>query len=190
MHHAIAVGKKLAERVENGSLHLFVARDILSHEKIYLLSAKDGRKRVIMGSANMSAAAFEGRQRENICYMDGDEAFDWYMECYQTLKEKSTDEIGKDSLLCADDGENLEELPIAKTVRVKKAVVIQPVSENQKEEVCFALDVKGLAAKFKPCVPKPDKKEKILLSPDKIKIIRKHVVEAKTLEKEQRSEYP
>ena len=182
--------KKLAERVENGTLHLFVARDILSHEKIYLLSAKDGRKRVIMGSANMSAAAFEGRQRENICYMDGDEAFDWYMECYQTLKEKSTDEIGKDSLLCADDGENLEELPIAKTVRVKKAVVIQPVSENQKEEVRFALDVKGLAAKFKPCVPKPDKKGKILLSPDKIKIIRKHVVEAKTLEKEQRSEYP
>ena len=107
----------------------------LPAEKIYLLSAKDGRKRVIMGSANMSAAAFEGRQRENICYMDGDEAFDWYMECYQTLKEKSTDEIGKDSLLCADDGENLEELPIAKTVRVKKAVVIQPVSENQKEEV-------------------------------------------------------
>ena len=104
-------------------MHLFVARDILSHEKIYLLSAKDGRKRVIMGSANMSAAAFEGRQRENICYMDGDEAFDWYMECYQTLKEKSTDEIGKDSLLCADDGENLEELPIAKTVRVKKADV-------------------------------------------------------------------
>ena len=72
--------KKLAERVENGTLHLFVARDILSHEKIYLLSAKDGRKRVIMGSANMSAAAFEGRQRENICYMDGDEAFDWYIQ--------------------------------------------------------------------------------------------------------------
>lgn len=181
---------KILNRVSDGTLHLYVARDILSHEKIYLLSAKDGRKRVIMGSANMSAAAFEGRQRENICYMDGDEAFDWYMECYQTLKEKSTDEIGKSSILCADDGEHLDELPIAKTVRVKKAVVIQPVSEAQKEEVRFALDVKGLAAKFKPCVPKPDKKGKILLSPDKIKIIRKHVVEAKTLEKEQRSEYP
>ena len=120
--------KKLSDRVGNGTLHLYVARDVLSHEKIYLLSAKDGRKRVVMGSANMSASAFEGRQRENICYMDGDEAFDWYMECYQTLKEKSTDEIGKSSILCADDGEHLDELPIAKTVRVKKAVVIQPVS--------------------------------------------------------------
>ena len=166
--------KKLSDRVENGTLHLYVARDVLSHEKIYLLSAKDGRKRVVMGSANMSASAFEGRQRENICYMDGDEAFNWYMECYQTLKEKSTDEIGKNSILCADDGEHLDELPIAKTVRVKKAVVIQPVSEEQKEEVRFALDVKGLAAKFKPCVPKPDKR----------------MVESKTLEKEQRSEYP
>lgn len=181
---------KILNRVSDGTLHLYVARDILSHEKIYLLSAKDGRKRVVMGSANMSASAFEGHQRENICYMDGDEAFDWYMECYQTLKEKSTDEIGKSSILCADDGEHLDELPIAKTVRVKKAVVIQPVSEAQKEEVRFALDVKGLAAKFKPCVPKPDKKGKIMLSPDKVRIIRKRMVESKTLEKEQRSEYP
>lgn len=181
---------KILNRVSDGTLHLYVARDVLSHEKIYLLSAKDGRKRVVMGSANMSASAFEGHQRENICYMDGDEAFDWYMECYQTLKEKSTDEIGKNSILCADDGEHLDELPIAKTVRVKKAVVIQPVSEAQKEEVRFALDVKGLAAKFKPCVPKPDKKGKIMLSPDKVRIIRKRMVESKTLEKEQRSEYP
>ena len=181
---------KILNRVSDGTLHLYVARDVLSHEKIYLLSAKDGRKRVVMGSANMSASAFEGHQRENICYMDGDEAFDWYMECYQTLKEKSTDEIGKSSILCADDGEHLDELPIAKTVRVKKAVVIQPVSEEQKEEVRFALDVKGFAAKFKPCVPKPDKKGKIMLSPDKVRIIRKRMVESKTLEKEQRSEYP
>ena len=182
--------RKLSDRVENGTLHLYVARNVLSHEKIYLLSAKNGRKRVVMGSANMSASAFEGRQRENICYMDGDEAFDWYMECYQTLKEKSTDEIVKNAILFADDGEHLEELPIAKTVRAKKALVIQTVSEEQKEEVRFALDVKGLAAKFKPCVPKPDKKGKLMLSPDKVRIIRKRMVESKTLEKEQRSEYP
>ena len=182
--------RKLSDRVENGTLHLYVARNVLSHEKIYLLSAKNGRKRVVMGSANMSASAFEGRQRENICYMDGDEAFDWYMECYQTLKEKSTDEIVKNAILFADDGEHLEELPIAKTVRAKKALVIQTVSEELKEEVRFALDVKGLAAKFKPCVPKPDKKGKLMLSPDKVRIIRKRMVESKTLEKEQRSEYP
>lgn len=180
----------LVSRIEDGSLHLYVARSVLSHEKIYLLSASDGRKRVIMGSANMSAAAFEGKQRENICYLDSDAAYAWYMECYQSLKENSTDEILKRALTLADDGENLEELPIAGTLRTRKAMVIQPASQEQQEAVQFALDVKNLAGRFKPSLPSPDKKGKLLLSPDKFRIIRKNVVEQRTLEKEKRSVYP
>ena len=179
----------LISRVEDGSLHFYVARNILSHEKIYLLSAADGRKRVIMGSANMSFNAFGGRQRENICYMDGDRAYDWYMDCYLSLRENSTDQIFKEALLVADSGENLEELPIARTIRTQKAVMLESVDE-QKEEVRFALDVKNLAAKFTPSVPKPDKKGKLLLSPDKFKTIRRQVVADQTKEKELRSEYP
>ena len=101
----------LVSRIENGVLRFYVARDTLSHEKLYLLSARDGRKRVIMGSANMSFSAFGGRQRENICYIDGDRAYDWYWNCFCQLREDSTDQIAKESLICADDGENLEELP-------------------------------------------------------------------------------
>ena len=179
----------LVGRIEDQSLRFYVARTMLSHEKIYLLSADDGRKRVIMGSANMSFSAFTGKQRENICYVDGDQAYDWYMDCYTDLKENSTDQIIKESLLCADSEENLEELPISRTVRTKKAVVIQPV-EEQNEEVIFALDVKNMAAQLKPSVPKPDKKGKILLSPEKIKSIRRQVVANKTKERELRSEYP
>ncbi len=179
----------LISRIENESLHFFVARNMLSHEKIYLLSAADGRKRVIMGSANMSFSAFGGRQRENICYIDGDRAYDWYMSCYLTLRDNSTDQISKEALLIADSGENLEELPIARTVRIKKAIVLETVTEN-KEEIRFALDVKNLAAQLAPSVPKPDKKGKILLSPDKIKSIRRQVVADQTTEKELRSEYP
>lgn len=61
----------LVSRIDAGTLHFYVARSILSHEKIYLLASKSGRKRVVMGSANMSFSAFGGRQRENICYVDG-----------------------------------------------------------------------------------------------------------------------
>lgn len=61
-------------------------------------------------------------------------------------------------MLLANDGENLEELPIVRTIRTKKALVLQPI-EEAKEEIRFALDVKNLAAKFAPSVPKPDKKE-------------------------------
>lgn len=179
----------LVSRIDDGSLRFFVARTMLSHEKIYLLSARDGRKRVIMGSANMSFNAFGGKQRENISYVDGDRAYDWYMACYQELKESSTDQIYKETLLVADGGEHIEELPVSRTVRMKKALVFQPV-ETQKEEVRFALDVKNLASQFTPSVPKPDKKGKILLSPDKIKTIRRQVVADQTKEKELRSEYP
>lgn len=71
----------LISRVEDGTVRFYVAHSMLSHEKIYLLSAADGRRRVIMGSANMSSSAFGGKQRENICYVDGDRAYDWYMNC-------------------------------------------------------------------------------------------------------------
>lgn len=179
----------LVSRMEQDTLRFYVARNILSHEKTYLLSAKDGRKRVIMGSANMSFSAFGGRQRENICYLDGDQAYNWYWDCYCQLREDSTDQIAKESLLCADDGENLEELPIARTILAKKALVLQPVEDNR-EEVRFILDVKNLAAKFAPSVPKPDKKGKLLLSPEKIKAVRRQVVANKEKERDLRNEYP
>ena len=179
----------LVSRIEKGSLRFYVAHKILSHEKIYLLSAKDGRKRVVIGSANLSFSAFGGKQRENICYIDGERAYEWYWDCYCQLREDSTDEIAKDTLLCADSGEHLEELPIARTIRAKKALVLQPVQEV-KEEIRFALDVKSLAAKFAPSVPKPDKKGKLMLSPEKIKTIRRQVVSEQVKEKELQSEYP
>lgn len=179
----------LVSRIEAGTLRFYVARTVLSHEKIYLLSAENGRKRVVMGSANLSFSAFGGRQRENICYLDGDRAYEWYWDCYCRLREDCTDQIAKEALLTADDGENLEELPIARTIRTKKALVLESV-EEAKEEVRFALDVKNLAKKLAPSVPKPDKKGRLMLSPEKVKSIRRQVVANKVQEKELQSEYP
>lgn len=65
-HESSSKRDQLIARIEDQSVRFFVARAQLSHEKIYLLSSQDGRRRVIMGSANMSFNAFGGRQRENI----------------------------------------------------------------------------------------------------------------------------
>lgn len=176
-------------RIEEGSLRFYVARKVLSHEKIYLLEAEDGRKRVIMGSANMSFSAFGGVQRENICYIDGDDAYNWYMGCYETLRDNSTDEIVRDMLVinCSDNGD--VELPIARTVRIKKAIVVQPV-EALREEVRFALDVRNLADKFKTVVPKQDKKGRIALNVEKVKIMQRRISEERQQQEELRSVYP
>lgn len=179
----------LVSRIDNDSLRMYVAHEALSHEKIYLLSANDGRKRVVFGSANLSSAAFQGRQRENISYVDGEVAYEWYMSGFQSLKEHSTDHITKEAFLLGDAEEHLEELPIANTVKVRKAMILEPAKENN-EEVKFVLEVKNLAKKIAPAVDKPDKKGKIQLSPEKIKIVRRKVLEDKQREKELRSEYP
>lgn len=181
----------LIDRIKDNSLRLFVARKKLSHEKIYLLSSSDGRKRVIMGSANMSSQAFKGLQRENISYMDGDEAYEWYSTIYTSLKEESSDEISYKAVLVADDCENIEELPVSQTIKMNKVLEIVPMQDAEdKENIEFALDVTNLSAKIKPFVPKADKKGIVALSPTKLKTIQTLTQEHIEKEKASRKEYP
>lgn len=179
----------LVSRIKEKTLRFLVTRKKLSHEKIYLLSSVSGKKRVVMGSANMSYQAFSGHQRENISYIDGEDAYDWYMSVYNSLEEECTDEITEKAIIVADDIENIDELPISQTVKINKALTIIP-DGSCSEEVEFALDVSNLANKIKPLQPKSDKKGKILLSPTSIVTMRAHAKEARDKEKEVRKEYP
>lgn len=179
----------LLSRIDDGSLRLLVARKQLSHEKIYLLEGDGGRRRVVMGSANMSRSAFSGGQRENICYMDGDRAFDWYYGCFEQLRKNSSDDITSKTLSVADGSENIEEIPVARTVKLQKALAIEPQTEAR-EEIRFVLDVKNLAGKFSSFMPKADKKGKVMLVPEMLKQTRRRLVDASIQEKELRNEYP
>ncbi len=182
--------QELLDKIDAGTVHFYIARTKLSHEKIYLLEADDGRKRVIMGSANMSFHAFGGVQRENICYVDGDAAYDWYFDVFQSLKDDSSDEISKKALNIGDLAENIDELPISQTTKTKKALVIEPV-KDVKEDVQFIFDTRNLANKLAPMMPKAEKKSgRILLSHDQIIKIKRHLSDEATREKELRSEYP
>jgi hypothetical protein len=179
----------LYKQIDEENLRLFVARKKLSHEKIYLLKASDGRKRTIFGSANLSHSAFSGSQRENIGYIDGDRAFDWYFESFESFKEDCSDSILSSSLRNADDNENADEIPVYKTATIKKILVIEP-SNVLSNEVRFISDIKLLSDKFKPHIPKQDKKGKIFLSPESVKISRRKIVDSNIQEKELRGEHP
>jgi len=182
--------EQLLSRMQEGSVHFYVAHDRLSHEKIYLLEAEDGRKRVITGSANMSFNAFGGVQRENICYLDGDKAYDWYLSVYEELRGESTDEITPKAIRIADAGENLDELPISETVKAKKVVAIE-TKESTTEDVQFVLATRNLADKLAPMMPKTDKKTKrTLITPEQILKTKRIIQNNAIKEKEQRSEYP
>ncbi|GHT48478.1 hypothetical protein FACS1894102_1610 [Spirochaetia bacterium] len=179
----------LISKIDAGTLSLMVARKQISHEKLYLLKNKDGKTRVIIGSANMSGIAFSGRQREKLCYMEEAEAYEWYSEAFESLRMGSSDEISVKSL-CLGEGElNLDELPVANTVAVKKALVIETVSEN-KEEIRFAMDVRNLANKISPFMPKADTNGKLTLLPQHIKQTKRRIDDSKIQEKELGSIFP
>lgn len=179
----------LLDRIDAGEVLIFVAREQLSHEKIYLLSAEDGRKRVIMGSANMSYNAFSGIQRENICFIDGDEAYNWYYDVFLSLRENSTDEISHSALVMADLEDNIEELPIARTIRLQRAMVLEP--QDNKADVEFVLDMHKLANGLTPMLPKAEKKNgRLLVNPETVIKLKKAVQTENIRMKEQRSEYP
>lgn len=126
-----------------------------------------------MGSANMSFSAFGGNQRENICYFDGDKAYEWYMSCYESLRENSTQNITKEALICND----INSLPISQAVRQEKCIVIEPVSDDMKDDIQFSLNVHKLAKRYSSVTPKPDKNGKITLIPKKIDTMCKKIAE-------------
>ena len=180
----------LLDKIDSGNAKFYVARKQISHEKIYLLEAKDGRKRVVMGSANMSFNAFGGRQRENICYIDGEQAYEWYKDVFDSLKENSTDEITYKAIDIANITDNIDNLPIAETVKVQKVLALETNKDNT-EEINFILDTQNLAKTLTPIVPKAEKKTgKILLSPETFIKLRRHIKDESVREKELRSEYP
>ena len=92
----------MCERMEAEELRLYVSRDIKAHEKVFCLRAKDGRTRVVTGSANMSTPAFCGIQRENITYYDDAEAYKWYKNRFDsfTVWEKPVYSVRRHAFSC------------------------------------------------------------------------------------------
>lgn len=163
--------KIIAERIDANTMSIYVSRDTKSHEKIFILKAKDGRTRVITGSANLSASAFCGLQRENILCFDDPNAYDYYKDCFDNFKELCSDNVSQKVISAIVDDEdylreNIEEVPIIKTVEAKNIVVIEPGEVTTEDEV-IAADLKGLESEIKPMIQKSKKRdEKIVLTGD------------------------
>jgi NgoFVII restriction endonuclease N-terminal PLD domain len=96
-------GARLLERVQDGSLRFRLLREAPSHAKLYLL-AGDDRYRAVAGSANLSLAAFSGRQRETFFVADSESDYQRFLD-YYAENEARSDPIDADLLVVtADDG--------------------------------------------------------------------------------------
>ena len=185
---------RIAERMRIGSLDIRVSRDTKSHEKIFILKAKDGRVRVITGSANMSASAFLGIQRENIICFDDYAAFEYYKDIFEDFKEKCSDSVSEKVVLALNEDEdyvrdNIQETPILQTIKKKNVVVLEPCENGDEAE--FVADIKGLEAEIKPLIPrvKPEK-GKVFVTGDTIKAFKRKYDENANVKKVREKKLP
>jgi len=145
--------RALAQRMRQEQLKLWVARGQLSHEKIYLLSSTDGRYRVITGSANMSNAAFLGKQRETINLIEGYEAFAYYQNQFIELRNTSTNQISPSSIIKISGNleTNFELLPITEEITDRKIFEVTDVGSTT-PQLDFSYHLVQNAKKLKPFI--------------------------------------
>ena len=126
-------GRTLLDRVVEGSLRFRLLRGRPSHEKLYLLSGPSGH-RVVTGSANLSIAAFEGRQQEVHVAFDGEPAWAVFDGYYQRDWRDSVP-VEPDALVTERPGGErvaretalaLEEVPIVRVLNAGLALVDPP----------------------------------------------------------------
>lgn len=184
----------LAKRLEDGSLELYVSRDTKSHEKIFVLKG-EGKVRVITGSANMSASAFCGLQRENIVCFDDQEAYDYYKSLFDEFLSDCSDNVSLAvvNAVIADENylnDNIAEVPIIKTVENRKLVLLEEQGGDTDEAEIVA-SVKGFEADLKPMLPKPKKDDgKILLTGEMTRAFKRKYTEHQELQKAKAKKLP
>ena len=167
--------RDISRRVGENSLKLYVSMDTNSHEKIFLLKASDGRTRVITGSANMSASAFCGFQRENIMCFDDYEAYDYFLNRYEKYKEKCSNRI-EPSLIKKVElnkhyvAENIEEVPILEETNQKMMISIV----KSKDEPDYVQDIKKISDEINPLLPKSTSPvSSIKITTETVKVVKK-----------------
>ncbi len=187
---------ELSEMMDKDKLKLFVSRDIKSHEKIFCLKAKDGRTRVTTGSANLSASAFCGYQRENITYYDDLKAYDWYKERFDGFRDLCSDNVNHKAFVATVEDEdylssNPDEVPILKSMSKKEVIFVEPTDEEDADEIMIVANIKGHEDEIKHMLPKPKKeKGKMVLIFDDFRTLTKKMSERFTNRKIQERQLP
>ena len=129
--HAFILG-----RVREGQARFRVLRKQMAHAKLYLLEdTRSGRRRVIIGSANLSEAAFGGLQSETLVRFDDDDAaWDHYLGMYEAIRERASDEIPLPSERIEQAEIDLREVPVLAPTDYSTLVIDSEETEQQQGE--------------------------------------------------------
>ncbi|MFZ4827883.1 MAG: phospholipase D family protein [Phototrophicaceae bacterium] len=147
----------IREKIDAGKVRLFVVRNLISHEKLYLLEGSKGR-RVITGSANFSEKAVSGSQNESFLYFDNDDlAWEYFDNKYKSIKDSSTQEISKRAII--DENFDVEQIPILDNQSNSSQIIIIDDRTSKPPSIIEKI--------FQPKIPKQYINISSILTPDK-----------------------
>ncbi len=127
------------DRAVAGTARFYVVKDVIAHAKIYLLEG-ERRRRIIVGSANLSETAFSGRQAETLIVFDDDEAaWKHYTDQYCSVRE-----IACSHLSLREKPVPAELIPIQETPALRDAEsdpngITMYVPATQEEEATYTV---------------------------------------------------
>jgi ngoFVII restriction endonuclease len=186
-----------AEATKDGSLQLYVSRDTKSHEKIFILESADHKRvRVITGSANMSASAFCGIQRENIVCFDDEAAFSHYKVLFETFKETCSDNVSYKAVVNTMNQEdylkeNIKEVPVFQSIEKQKLVFLEQAQPEDEVEYEIVADVKKMQELVKPIMPKmPVQANRIVVAAEPMRVFGKRYTEVRRVAAEAVKQLP
>ncbi len=134
---------RILEKVHAGKAHFRVLRTSIAHAKLYLLSCTDGRRRAVIGSANLSEQAFSGNQSETLVVFDDDvEAWNHYNRMFDEIRDSATDEVPlpeerivnaeievSDTPILTDEGTVVIESPTTSAAQISSPVQIDRIEK-------------------------------------------------------------
>ena len=122
-----------------GTARFYVVKDAIAHAKIYLLEG-EGRRRIIVGSANLSETAFSGRQAETLIVFDDDEkAWEHYSRQYQDIQDIATSHLPLREKPVKAELIPIEETPALQDAESKQDGITLYVPAAQEEEADYSL---------------------------------------------------
>ena len=129
----------LFDLVADERARFFVVKDKIAHAKIYLLE-RDGLRRVIVGSANLSETAFSGRQAETLIMFDNDEtAWKHYTAQYEAVRSTAASRLTPRSKPIPAEEIPVEEIATLREVEEKQEDVRIYVPAEGEEEAEVSL---------------------------------------------------
>ena len=168
----------MQRRVANDEVRFFVVKDVIAHAKIYLLESAE-RRRVIVGSANLSERAFSGRQAETLVVFDDDDvAWAHYSRQYEAVRDAATNRLALPREPLPREQVRVEEIPaLAEAETHPDGVTLFVPNAAPGEETCLVPAVTARIEAIKPLLRRglaglrPERGGRLRIAPKVVKEI-------------------